>query len=100
MFCPKCGNKVNEDAAFCGNCGAKVYESVECKTSTQPMSKTNNERQMRQMVFLCALVGFFIPISGLIICLRNRIEPKYAKIAGISALVGTVMYIVLYIKFS
>ncbi len=25
MFCPKCGNKVSDDASFCGNCGERFY---------------------------------------------------------------------------
>ncbi|MBO5411430.1 MAG: zinc ribbon domain-containing protein, partial [Clostridia bacterium] len=24
MYCQKCGNEVNENAAFCGSCGAKI----------------------------------------------------------------------------
>ncbi len=39
MFCFKCGNKVNEDAAFCANCGAKIPENPECKIQTQSLSK-------------------------------------------------------------
>lgn len=24
MYCQNCGNKLSEDARFCGNCGAKI----------------------------------------------------------------------------
>lgn len=42
MFCFKCGNKVNKDAAFCANCGAKIPENPECKIQTQFLSKVNH----------------------------------------------------------
>ena len=29
MFCVKCGNQIQEGAAFCGNCGNKVGEIPE-----------------------------------------------------------------------
>ena len=43
MFCNKCGNKLEENAIFCGNCGAKVYKKNEFQTSMQPLPKINHE---------------------------------------------------------
>lgn len=43
MFCPKCGNKVKEDAVFCENCGAKVYENVGHQTSMQHLPGGNRK---------------------------------------------------------
>lgn len=43
MFCPKCGNELEWDAAFCGECGAKVmhYEDYR-ETDVEPEDEYEN----------------------------------------------------------
>ena len=38
MFCPKCGNELNEEAVFCAKCGAKI-------SSAGVSASTNNSRK-------------------------------------------------------
>ena len=46
MICEKCGNKLNEKASFCPNCGTKVeekkVEKVEEKQETPTVNTANN----------------------------------------------------------
>ena len=41
MFCPECGKELSNDAAFCGNCGAKVANS-QINAATAPQAENFN----------------------------------------------------------
>ena len=36
MFCPKCGNQLNQDDAFCGSCGAPVADRADALQKAMP----------------------------------------------------------------
>ena len=46
-YCPKCGNKVDEDAAFCPKCGAMIKIEQAVDAGTRPARRRNekNEKQ-------------------------------------------------------
>ena len=75
-YCSKCGKEIVEDAVICPNCGCAVESPV-----------TTTETDAPSMGF--AVLGFFIPLVGLILYLVNKEKsPKKAKSAGKGALIG------------
>ena len=79
MFCKYCGYEMNDNDKFCAHCGKFV-------------DNNNNQIQTNDTgSFGWAVLGFFIPIIGLILFLVwNTERPKTAKKAGIGALVGVI----------
>ncbi len=77
MFCKKCGKEIMDEAVICVHCG--------CSTQEKTAELANNDAPNTGM----AVLGFFIPIVGLIIWLINRdTKPLMAKSAGKGALIG------------
>lgn len=55
MYCRKCGQQINEDAAFCGNCGAPVGKknpNVEAERS----KKKKGGKRVLGILLLCLLI--------------------------------------------
>ena len=76
-FCTKCGKEIMDDAIICMNCG--------CATELK-----SHVEDSPSMGF--AVLGFFIPLVGLILYLVNKdTAPKKAKSAGKGALVGVIV---------
>ena len=73
-YCTKCGKQIVDDAVVCVHCGC----SVASKTAVDDAPST-----------AFAVLGFFIPIVGLILYLVNKDNsPKKAHSAGKGALIG------------
>ena len=78
MFCSKCGKEVNDEAVVCVHCGCAIEQK---KTAAA------NPNDAPNMGF--AVLGFFIPLVGLILYLVNKdTAPLKAKSAGKGALIG------------
>lgn len=112
MFCKYCGHELLNDDKFCPFCGKKVNEEQE-NTEKQVLNTTsvnndsfkkfedynqhvpyyvrqdNNPNEIEDSgSFGWAVLGFFVPLCGLILYLAWRsTKPKCAKNAGIGALV-------------
>ena len=86
MYCKYCGKNIDDDSKFCSNCGNSVIlENEDGQVSDKPSKGF-------------AVLGFFIPIIGLILYLvYERKQPKRAKSAGKGALVGFITKVVLYV---
>lgn len=39
MFCPKCGNQMNDNDVFCGSCGSRIYAGENNSNSITTVSK-------------------------------------------------------------
>ena len=79
MYCSHCGNEVNDEAEICVKCGCRV----------RPTKQTNND-DASSLAY--ALLGFFIPIVGLILFLVwNDEYPLRAKSAGKGALINVIV---------
>ena len=89
-YCVNCGEKVDVNAGFCNRCGTKINGDV----SNQQISNDNGG-------FGWSVLGFFIPVVGLILYLVWKNErPKTAKSVGKGALVYLIFYIaILVISF-
>ena len=84
MYCKNCGKIIDNSATYCINCGTKFDNNI-------------NETDDRSSIGF-AILGFFIPIVGLILFLiYEGKKPKRAKSAGKGALIGFITKIVLSI---
>ena len=86
MYCKNCGRIVDDTSSYCNNCGARIDDKFNAIVSEDSSS------------FGFAILGFFIPILGLILFLiYEEKKPKRAKSSGKGALIGFITKIVLYI---
>lgn len=89
-YCQKCGKEMVDDAIICVHCGCSVQSNA---ASVQP---ANNDAPDTMMT----LLGFFVPLAGLIIYLVNMdTKPLMARSAGKGALIGVITSTVLSIVF-
>lgn len=86
MYCKNCGRSVDDTSSYCNNCGARI--------DNKPNADVSEDNS--NLGF--AILGFFIPIVGLILFLiYEEKKPKRAKSAGKGALIGFITEIVLAI---
>ncbi len=86
MYCKNCGRIVDDKSSYCSNCGTRFDNPQEQNASVDSSS------------FGFAILGFFIPLVGLILFLiYEEKKPKRAKSAGKGALIGFITNIVLTI---
>jgi len=86
-YCKKCGTQVNDYAERCQECGA--VQSVHNSGSVND-----------QGGFLWGLLGFCLPIVGLILFLIWREErPVTAKAAGMGALISVILNVLFSIIY-
>lgn len=96
MYCKNCGRAVDDNSLYCYNCGVRLDN-----TSSANISEDNSS-------FGFAVLGFFIPIAGLILFLiYEGKKPKRAKSAGKGALIGfitkfvlSIILVIIYVVFS
>ena len=96
MYCKNCGRIVDDTSAYCNSCGTRLDNS-----SNTNVSEDNSS-------FWFAILGFFVPIVGLILFLiYESKKPKRAKSAGKGALIGfitkivlSVILVILYVFFT
>ena len=86
MYCGNCGNKIDDNSAYCNCCGARIDNIVHPNDSDEGSS------------VWFAVIGFIIPIVGFILFLvYEGKKPKRAKAAGKGALIGFITKIVVSI---
>ena len=86
-YCKNCGNQIDDSAVACPQCGAQ-QNSVNIPVPVV----------VDKGGFLWGLLGFCVPIVGLILFLVWRdSKPRTGKAAGIGALVSVIVSIVFYI---
>ena len=88
MYCEKCGSKNEMTSDFCTNCGNKLNKEL---SNTNVNNTTVINLEEEKNTFGWGVLGFFIPIVGLIlfICWKKD-RPKASKSAGIGALVSVI----------
>lgn len=82
MFCKKCGKEIKEEDKFCPYCGQDIEKPV-VENKTKANKKSSN--------FGWGLLGFLIPIVGLILFIvwNNDLENKpKGRSAGLGALIS------------
>jgi len=97
-YCKHCGQEVDDDATFCPNCGSKIenYSTNNYTTSSNRDNSSNRHshkiRETDGGTVGLGILSFFVPIVGLILFLAWKYtNPRYAKAAGIGAIIGAVI---------
>ncbi len=86
MYCKNCGRTIDDTSLYCNNCGARLDDVFKQNASEDSSS------------FGFTILGFFIPIVGLILYLiYEEKKPKRAKSAVKGALIGFITKIILSI---
>lgn len=103
-FCRECGKEIAEGTQYCPSCGASQrysndrYDPSQVQPYHQQQSYQNQQRQPNPYdsgSFGWAVLGFFVPLVGLILWLVWMNEkPKSAKMAGIGALVSIIASVI------
>ena len=85
-FCSKCGKEIMDEAVVCPHCGCSVKSE----------SQITKEDDAPSILF--ALLGFFIPLVGLILwlCFKDS-SPRKARSAGKGAIIGVCVSVALAI---
>lgn len=93
MYCKKCGKELNDGDRFCSFCGFDNESKVEVNTTYAASNYDTGS-------FGWAVLGFFIPICGLILYLVWKDEkPLSAKMAGKGALVSVIINVIFWIIY-
>lgn len=83
-FCKKCGAQIDDQAVICPKCGVPQ--------GPQPAQGADNGG------FLWNLLGFCVPLVGLILFLVWKdTKPVTGKAAGVGALVSVIVWVVFYV---
>jgi len=72
MICPKCGNVLNPNEQFCGNCGNKIENNINIKNDLQK-NKINNGIKIAT-VALVLLIILSAVVIGVVILKGNKKE--------------------------
>lgn len=84
-FCSNCGTEVNDNQAVCLQCGVSTKKAFDIEDKGG---------------FVWGLLGFFVPIAGLVLYLIwMDTKPKTAKAAGMGALVYLGFFAVVMILY-
>ena len=86
-FCQNCGAELGVNQDVCLNCGT-MLNKIEQTVNIEDQSSKNS--------FGWGVLGFFIPLVGLILYLvwmDNR--KKDSKAAGLGAMIGAICYVVI-----
>ena len=86
-YCSKCGSEIHDEAVICTHCGCSVAQTQGVSSADAPNTGF-------------AVLGFFIPLVGLILYLVNKDTfPKKAHSAGKGALIGVCVSVGLWILY-
>ena len=89
-YCTKCGAELKDGQSFCTQCGKTVND-----ISSNIPSNVNDDGG-----FLWGLLGFCVPVAGLILYLVWQTErPLSARAAGKGALISVILYVIIVIIY-
>ena len=105
-FCPKCGEKLTDEAKFCKNCGASLENR---QTNTQNFQQSNqyyqvpkveNEHKVATIIgYICAvLIPLFGFIFGIYLVTRNDSDKanRHGKIIiGVSVIIWIISFLLM-----
>ena len=73
MFCPNCGNQMNDDAMFCGNCGWSKKANIQSESNAFKSISIINVLKNR---------GIFIIVGVLLVLLLFKIVSSFVDVAS------------------
>lgn len=87
-YCPNCGKEVDPKAIICPHCGVTLTNS----------NLINTQSQNDNGSVWWAVLGFFIPVVGLILYIVWKDDqPQNAKKAGLGALISVCVSVGIFI---
>ena len=90
-YCKNCGSQINDFAANCPECGASQQQANSGRQTTNYAANDTGG-------FGWGLLGFCVPLAGLILYLVWMNErPRTAKAAGMGALISVIFSVLYYI---
>lgn len=91
-YCSKCGKEIMDEAVICPGCGCAQENNVQGNSVPQIKEAFSDIQKEAWSNSGWLLLGFFIPIVGLILYLVwKETSPSKAKAAGYGALIGFVI---------
>lgn len=94
MFCKNCGNEIDDKAFCCPKCGVLTNEN---KNSASVAAVSGEDKPSTGF----AVLGFFIPIVGLILWLIWKdTTPLKAKSCGKGALISIIVSVVFSVVYA
>ena len=78
MICPSCGHEIDDDAAFCTECGARIDQPA-APEPDEPAPAKKRPLSVAQKAAIAGLVVFNIPISFVEFCVAFD---KLSRLAG------------------
>lgn len=91
-YCSKCGKEIIDEAVICPGCGCAQENNVQGNSVPQIKEALSDIQKEAWSNSGWLLLGFFIPIVGLILYLVwKETSPSKAKAAGYGALIGFVI---------
>ena len=104
MKCNYCDYKVSEDTVYCPNCGENVHTTKKNPIKDQVSNKKTVEKDINfnidieKFYIIFGIIGFFIPIVGLVLFLSwKSTYEKCSKAAGIGALIKILFYLAIFL---
>ena len=97
--CKYCGAPIQSGMKNCPSCGSPIEQQPMQGQYNQPANQTpvTQGTQADSGSIGWAILGFFIPLVGIILYfVWKATKPKSANMAGIGALIGMVLNIILY----
>jgi len=105
MYCPKCGNEIEEDARFCGHCGyglvkgkeeaALFKEKKEDQISGEEIKKTRGNKEMGTGTEIAKKIGGILFVFIIISIIYGGLSGHYGGIKGTEQLVADIFFIVI-----
>lgn len=88
MYCQKCGNEVNENAAFCGSCGAKIEPLEEQPVYFAPQTPPKKKSNPLKIVIIVAIAVVFVIVLSLVIVSLLKADSKKEEVTEEMSVVG------------
>lgn len=98
VYCRNCGAQIHETAVKCPKCGAEqqaalVYQATPVNQAMPVSQAVPVKKDSGSFGWL--VLGFLVPVMGLLLFLLwHDSEPKNARMAGLGALISTILSVV------
>lgn len=103
MYCTRCGKEIQNDSTFCPYCGSKVIRPYQENDPAQRNYYSNSTERFHPQDsgnIIWGVIGFFIPVVGLILWLVWKDErPLDAKVSGKGALISVIVQVGIAVLF-
>ena len=94
MYCKYCGKKMADDSCYCPSCGRNQDLGINAEWDVNAIRYDDKRTDdVDGAAIILAILGFIIPLIGIIACICYKDKPKAAKTIGIATLVGFIFWL-------